>query len=1384
MNTNFFMRLCLAIAMIVTLAGAAQAQAPARFQLVIPQSSYEIGESFPVDIILDAGSSAPTLIGVFLQYDRTRLRLDSGATNRTVFANNLLTSEPSDASDPGVVSFSAAALNGLAGTGIRVARLNFTALSSGSVGLKFLNTPPRQTSALNVLGVAVPVVLESRSVTVNAIPTASIRISPGFLQTDIGTTATLQVRVDLRDTDTRSLRFAASFDPSIVQFIGGSINGGVFDSVLLTEPATSPAPGIVTFAAGATGPISGDNVFVANLQFLPIANGQSEIQLLRQAPLHTTAKSVTYQTIPTLTSDGLIDVGSQTFARLRLAPNRQSVPTGEPVRVDVLLDTAGVNAGLVEGFVSYDRSRLVYTGGSLNTTAFGNTLINQPPVDQNGVLTFAASSGVAVTGTGIRVATLNFRSIGTGAAPFEFLAAGSQQSRVSSPDLTPLPTRRSGATATMTSPGASTLRLTPKARSHDYLTSFTVELRLDQVGPPAREARVVLSYEPSLIQFLGGTVNTALFNNGSRTSPPTVTGPGVISFTAAASDDVAGPDQLVATLQFESYSTLGTAPFELLRRTPSETALLTEGFTTLPLNLGSAAAFIVGNVPLLDSILPTGSSPTNAHTIAWDVRFTKPVTGVEESDFTITGATALIAGFSVASTAPDLYTVTASVNTTATLEGFVRLNLLDDDSIIDGDGAPLAGEGRGNGNAAGPQYFVDRRPPTPVLVQILPSPAEPNATVLIQFGEPVTGFTTGGITIGGGGSLVALTGSGAVYTAEVQLPPAGSATMQVVAGAANDLAGNPNLASSEATLRLASTIPTVAISPSAPVLTNAGTIFYDLVFSEEVTGLAIQSFTLVSTGGLTPVLSELTPGLDGLTYRATITVPPGNGTLSLGYDPATSPSPIRNLDGVGLEAFLAAVHTFDRVAPTGTATRLDDSPTNSATVRFQLEASELLAPLTPANFNLVAGGLAGASIISIESVGLLHTINVSTGGGQGSLGLALSTTTPPRDPAGNPLESFVAPPVYTVDRVAPSFTVIRLDPNPTAADQVRFRVTASEEVLGLATALTLQTPGVTGASISLIDQVGLVYTVTVSTGTGSGSLGLTLGSLAGVTDLVGNSPLTFSSPIYTVDRTGPSLAATRAGDSPTSAGTLVFNLTSNEPIVGVALPSLVLSTAGVINASIISVTGSGSNYEVTVAGVSGNGTIALALAAGSPIRDLFGNAVIGFTSEAYNIDQTPPSVVSSTGLGNLTTHVGTVGFSLLFTESVTGVTTGTLQLTTTGDLTGATITAISGSGTTYQVTVNTGLRDGTIRLDVPAGPGIRDHVGNPLSGPFTSGQSFTILREGRGPTGLFTEAIYATIIRIPLPAPDLTTAQLDINGDGIIDAADGVSNTLQLVTAP
>jgi hypothetical protein len=111
---------------------------------------------------------------------------------------------------------------------------------------------------------------------------------------------------------------------------------------------------------------------------------------------------------------------------------------------------------------------------------------------------------------------------------------------------------------------------------------------------------------------------------------------------------------------------------------------------------------------------------------------------------------------------------------------------------------------------------------------------------------------------------------------------------------------------------------------------------------------------------------------------------------------------------------------------------------------------------------------------------------------------------------------------------------------------------------------------------------------------------------------------------------------------------------------------------------------------------------------------------------AYGADLIPPLVSSIIRADTNPTAKISVDFTVTFSEAVTGVDSTDFSLTTSG-VSGATVSGISGSGSSYTLTVKPGTGNGTVRLDVKAsGTNIIDGAGNPLNGGFTSGEVYTV----------------------------------------------------------
>jgi hypothetical protein len=117
-------------------------------------------------------------------------------------------------------------------------------------------------------------------------------------------------------------------------------------------------------------------------------------------------------------------------------------------------------------------------------------------------------------------------------------------------------------------------------------------------------------------------------------------------------------------------------------------------------------------------------------------------------------------------------------------------------------------------------------------------------------------------------------------------------------------------------------------------------------------------------------------------------------------------------------------------------------------------------------------------------------------------------------------------------------------------------------------------------------------------------------------------------------------------------------------------------------------------------------------------------------TDTPGVDTTLPVVLSITraGAASQITNASSVTYSVTFSEVVNGVSIDDFTLSGSGSAAGTlgTITN-TGDGKTYIVTVNGVDGDGTLRLDLKnAGTGIVDASGNPISGGFTQGQTYTI----------------------------------------------------------
>jgi hypothetical protein len=111
-----------------------------------------------------------------------------------------------------------------------------------------------------------------------------------------------------------------------------------------------------------------------------------------------------------------------------------------------------------------------------------------------------------------------------------------------------------------------------------------------------------------------------------------------------------------------------------------------------------------------------------------------------------------------------------------------------------------------------------------------------------------------------------------------------------------------------------------------------------------------------------------------------------------------------------------------------------------------------------------------------------------------------------------------------------------------------------------------------------------------------------------------------------------------------------------------------------------------------------------------------------------------PSVRSILRTDQNPTSAASVKFTVKFSESVSGVDAGDFAPSTSGGLTGASVTEVSGAGAEYTGSIDTGSQDGSLGLNLRDDDSIVDSADNPLggagtgNGDFSAGEVYAVIK--------------------------------------------------------
>jgi len=146
---------------------------------------------------------------------------------------------------------------------------------------------------------------------------------------------------------------------------------------------------------------------------------------------------------------------------------------------------------------------------------------------------------------------------------------------------------------------------------------------------------------------------------------------------------------------------------------PRDYSALTDGAHTFAVrardaagNLDATPAFYTWTVnsaiPVVVSSLRANTNPSLASSLNFTVTFSEAVTGVDTGDFTLTATGITDASITNLTGSGTTYTVTVNTGTGA---GTLRLDIVDNDSILNAASTPLGGSGTGNGSYNSGQLY-------------------------------------------------------------------------------------------------------------------------------------------------------------------------------------------------------------------------------------------------------------------------------------------------------------------------------------------------------------------------------------------------------------------------------------------------------------------------------------------------------------------------------------------------------------------------------------------------------------------------------------------------------------------------------------------------------
>lgn len=417
------------------------------------------------------------------------------------------------------------------------------------------------------------------------------------------------------------------------------------------------------------------------------------------------------------------------------------------------------------------------------------------------------------------------------------------------------------------------------------------------------------------------------------------------------------------------------------------------------------------------------------------------------------------------------------------------------------------------------------------------------------------------------------------------------------------------------------------INFSGPELRISNTIIAnstggDCYSSESYGPIAENKSNLIEDGSCSPAFSgdpNLGPLADNGSTTKThgiLTMPVTSPAIDNGDSTICSSSPVSGVDQRGVSRTNGAscdIGAFEFDYPIAGIEQAvgQNDPVNNNPIVFKITFNETVTGFDPTDILFTESTAPGDLAASISGSGADYLVSVSgmTGSGIVSINIPADSVLGISG-AGNALSAPKDNKV-TYDLISPTVVINQANtqPDPTFQVPIQFTAVFSEAVTGFEpediTFADSTVPGILSASIF---GSGSTYTISVSGVTGSGTVVVSIPAGA-VSDLAGNPNVTHSTDLdnSVAYDFAPIVNIEQAKNQPDPAhiSPILFTVTFSEAVTG--LDNTDISTAGSTTGGtlITSVSGNGTDFIVSVSGMSGSGKVIVSIP-GNAVEDSLG----------------------------------------------------------------------------------------------------------------------------------------------------------------------------------